>query len=400
MNDSKKITLISHNDSNGGAARAVNRLFECLISNNNQVKLMLMKKSDNRNGIVEVNFFKRIFGHILSRLDIKICNFLIPESREWKTGAFFGVLSARNINKSDADAINLHWLGHGLISLRQLRKIKKPIIWTLHDEWALQPITHYSVGVVTIKRSNLLQKYISKFVIWNRTKQKRNFILNKNVNLVALNNEMKSRLVLRYPEKINKVFRIANPVDLAIFNPSNRNYFAESLNLARDKPTLLFLGGTGDIRKGWDLLENSLQFTKSSFNLIVIGGKDRKIISSDREIDIVGIEAISNLSDLIDLYIASSAVIVPSRAEGLPQTATESISCGTPVIGFKIGGLIDIVINEKTGYVVEPFNIQELGLAIDKSISANKDFFKNNCRSFAEKEFACSVVSSKYNSII
>jgi len=93
-------------------------------------------------------------------------------------------------------------------------------------------------------------------------------------------------------------------------------------------------------------------------------------------------------------------VIVPSRAEGLPQTATESLSCGTPVIGFKIGGLIDIVINEKTGYVVEPFNIQELGLAIDKSISVDKDVFKNNCRSFAEKEFACSVVSSKYNSII
>lgn len=400
MNDLKKITLISHNDSNGGAARAVNRIFECLISNDNQVKLMLMKKSDNRNEIVEVNFFKRIFGHILSRLDIKICNFLIPESREWKTGAFFGVLSARNINKSDADAINLHWLGHGLISLRQLRKIKKPIIWTLHDEWALQPITHYSIDVVSNKRLNLLRRSISEFIIWNRSKQKRSFILNENVNLVALNTEMKSRLIYRYPEKINKVFRIANPVDLAIFNPSNRNFFAKSLNLTRDKPTLLFLGGTGDIRKGWDLLENSLQFTKSSFNLIVIGGKDREIISTDRQIHIVGMKKISDMSDLIDLYIASSAVIVPSRAEGLPQTATESLSCGTPVIGFKIGGLIDIIINGKTGYLVEPFNIKKLGEAIDKFILADNDLFKNNCRTFAEKEFACGVVSSKYNSII
>jgi len=44
MNDPKKITLISHNYSIGGAARAVHRIFECLISDNTQVKLMVMKK--------------------------------------------------------------------------------------------------------------------------------------------------------------------------------------------------------------------------------------------------------------------------------------------------------------------------------------------------------------------
>ena len=39
--------------------------------------------------------------------------------------------------------VNLHWLGHGLISLRQMRKITKPIVWTLHDEWSIHAISHY-----------------------------------------------------------------------------------------------------------------------------------------------------------------------------------------------------------------------------------------------------------------
>lgn len=399
MDKQSSIVLISHNDKFGGAARAVLRLFKCLHSNNSQVRLIVMNKYELQSEIVELSLVKKFLGRIFSVIDTKLSDFLIPECKEWKTSAFFGVLKSKDINKIETDVINLHWLGHGLISLRQLKKIKKPIIWTLQDEWALHPINHFPVDVDSTKKSNKARKYITGHVLEQRAKQKRNFILKDNVSMVTLSSQMKSKLLQQYPEKMNRVFTIANPVSLSSFNPSNRNFYTDSLGISRDKPTLLFLGGTKNMRKGWDLLEEAIKFTRLSFNLIVIGGTTGKILSHCREVDIVGLKKISDLNNLIDLYITSEAVIVPSRIEGLPQTATESLSCGTPVIGFKIGGLMDIIINDKTGYVVEPYDVQELGSAIDRVINVGKRKFENNCRDFAEKEFACHVVSSKYNSV-
>ena len=40
------------------------------------------------------------------------------------------------INNSDVDIVNLHWIQDEMISIEQIAKIKKPIVWTLHDMWA------------------------------------------------------------------------------------------------------------------------------------------------------------------------------------------------------------------------------------------------------------------------
>jgi glycosyltransferase involved in cell wall biosynthesis len=117
-------------------------------------------------------------------------------------------------------------------------------------------------------------------------------------------------------------------------------------------------------------------------------------------INLIGLNKITNLPDLIDLYSNVLAVMVPSRIEGLPQTATESLSCGTPVIGFNIGGLRDIVFNYQTGFIVEAFNTRKLGQAIDNVIKLGKEYFNKNCRSLAEKEFSYDVVFARYNSIL
>ena len=43
------------------------------------------------------------------------------------------------INKSDADIVQLHWLCAEMMSVEDIGRIKKPVVWTLHDEWAITP---------------------------------------------------------------------------------------------------------------------------------------------------------------------------------------------------------------------------------------------------------------------
>ena len=51
------------------------------------------------------------------------------------------------INTSDADVIHLHWVGHEMLSIADIGRIEKPVIWTMHDMWAFCGAEHYSEDV-------------------------------------------------------------------------------------------------------------------------------------------------------------------------------------------------------------------------------------------------------------
>jgi glycosyltransferase involved in cell wall biosynthesis len=63
-------------------------------------------------------------------------------------------------------------------------------------------------------------------------------------------------------------------------------------------------------------------------------------------------------------YAAADVVVVPSRLDNLPQSATEALACGTPVVAFRQGGLEDVVEHRVSGWLAQPFNPHHLALGI------------------------------------
>jgi glycosyltransferase involved in cell wall biosynthesis len=57
-------------------------------------------------------------------------------------------------------------------------------------------------------------------------------------------------------------------------------------------------------------------------------------------------------------------MVVPSRQEAFGQTASEAHACGTPVVAFATGGLIDVVDHHITGALAEPFDSLSLAAEI------------------------------------
>ena len=49
----------------------------------------------------------------------------------------------RKINSTDADIIHLHWVCQEMISIESIGRIKKPIVWTMHDMWPFLGVDHY-----------------------------------------------------------------------------------------------------------------------------------------------------------------------------------------------------------------------------------------------------------------
>ena len=91
-------------------------------------------------------------------------------------------------------------------------------------------------------------------------------------------------------------------------------------------------------------------------------------------------------------------MVVPSIQEAFGQTASEAHACGTPVVAFKIGGLIDIVSHQKTGYLADPFDPKLLAYGIKWTIE-NEERNKRlslQARLKAEEYWDSKIIAKKY----
>ena len=109
---------------------------------------------------------------------------------------------------------------------------------------------------------------------------------------------------------------------------------------------------------------------------------------------------ISDDESLRSIYQSCDVFVLPSLQDNLPNTCVEAISCGTPVCAFNSGGVEDIVINKKTGYLAKKIDSHDLANGINWILSTgdNKKLALD-CRNHAVKNFSYPIISKKYKDI-
>lgn len=351
-----KILVVTHNISAGGAAIACRRLIAAFKSQEFEINLMSIKEREFSSLLLKKVF--RIYSVLLSKIDIKICKFLTNENLHWQSSGLIGVLKARHIRTFNPDAVNIHWIGHATVSLRQLKKIENPVIITMHDEWWLNTLNHYQVDTEFHKKSfirNAVLNYIVK---------EKNQILNlPNVRIVCPSQELKIRFTDQVQEKHSKVHVIPNPASERFFYPMP--------NISKKSKILLFAGGTRDFRKGYDLLLEVLGKMKEICQVIVLGNHGICFSGANHQIKIVGNPWVKSEIEMNRMYNEATLTIVPSRQEAFGQVASESLMAGTPVASFSVGGLKDIVVNGFNGFTVDNLDTTEMAEKIDAFLYSN-----------------------------
>ena len=127
-------------------------------------------------------------------------------------------------------------------------------------------------------------------------------------------------------------------------------------------------------------------------------GKELIIIGKGPELNKLKKDASSNIkflgwvedSDLAKYYAEAKAFIFPGE-EDFGITPVEAQACGTPVIGFGKGGLLETVVADQTGIFFEEQEPDSLIAAVDRFESIKHDFKKDiirkNSLKFSIKKF-------------
>lgn len=398
---------LSINDIDGGAPRATYRIHHSLLKQGVNSRLWVNEKKSKDPTVEEVN---NKIGKAWNKLRPRAINCFIvkmlkTENKIIHSPSILPSSWVKHINNSDADIVHLHWIQQEMLSIKDISKIKKPIVFTLHDMWAFCGAEHYTndnrwrKGYYFNNRPNYESAFDLNRWTWNRKKKywkNPNQIVTPSIWLAKCVSE--SALMKNWPVSV-----IANPIDSYQWAPMDKKNARQLLNLSHDANLILFgAAGVGDPRKGYDLLLSALKYLKAEKKKIelVIFGQDKPKSQPDLGFPIHYTGYLYDDLSLRVLYSAADVMVVPSRQDNLPNTAIESQACGTPVVSFNIGGLPDIIEHQKTGYLAKPFNTRDLANGITWVLDqSDSNKLGNNARERAVEKFSEKKNSDDYVSI-
>jgi glycosyltransferase involved in cell wall biosynthesis len=301
----------------------------------------------------------------------------------------------------DYDVINIHWTARFLSvdNIAYLTSLGKPVIMTIRD---MQPITggcHFFHGCDKWKTEcgechQLLhdQNNFSSQVI----KAKRELYNFNNLTLVALSSHTKS--ILQQAPLFNKcqIEVIPNSIETEIFKPTEKRKAREILGLPLDRKLIGYVPSFSSEVKGYREVIKAFEIIndiKTEKPMVVLVGNKTP---ADDEIclDKLSLGYISDNEKLALTYSAVDVVVVPSLEETFSNTTAESISCGTPVIGFKTGAIPDLAVENISGQSFEIGDVEGLASGIisilEHPLSAKK------CRAFAQTKLQFNFQTERY----
>ena len=152
MNKVLKILAVNVSDASGGAARAAYRIHNAVRSLDVNSRMLVKNKCTEDDDVLTILDFdkKNIFSPVFRFIQHKIKNKL--QQARWrqypnKEDVFLSDLRSTSLHgalqKIDYDILHLHWINLRFLDLNGLKRVRKPIVWTLHDCWPFTGVCHY-----------------------------------------------------------------------------------------------------------------------------------------------------------------------------------------------------------------------------------------------------------------
>lgn len=404
-----KPLICSYGDKEGGASRAAQGHHKALLSEGIPSEMLVaVKKSDLPFIHGPTGKYEKGMVHIRREFSQWLALFQRTSNKNLHSLQLFPSIFKSKLNESDCDVVNLHWICSEFLSIEDIGKIKKPLVWTLHDMWPILGAEHYvsdngfSRAVLGYKPENRLPGHggldLDRWC-WVRKKK----AWKTPFQIVVSSQWMKdkvnaSELMRGWPVTI-----IPNPIDLKRFSPIDKKTAREILGIPIDRRVVAFgaTGGLNDVRKGGDLLVSALNIinkTVTNLDVLIFGQSRTGFHPIEKNNIIHWMGPVNDDIVLALIYSAADVVAIPSRQDNLPLTAAEAQSCACPVVAFNVTGLIDLIEHKVTGYLASPFSLEDLAFGIKWILESDRRLKSLSiaARARAELLWSAEKTNSKY----
>ncbi len=290
-------------------------------------------------------------------------------------------------------------------SYNRLRRVikKSDIIYTRNEIIDFLSIQYFSgkktppivCGIHTSIYYPFRKSFVSKLHNFIYKKSWYGKLLNRS-SIIITQNYFDTRLIsTKYNIDKSKIIRLLPFVNTSFFLP-HKSENHEGLRV-------LFVGRLTE-QKGIDILSKSIEklsvdpiFNKITFTIIGSGELEYLIKRLAKKYSNVRFLGFMDIDKLVELYNSHDVVILPSRWETALKVVLEAQSCGLPVIVSNIPGPNELIIPEKTGFLIRPASSNDLTNKLLRmyNIKQNKHLFlimKKLARKNAEKFSAESVI--------
>jgi glycosyltransferase involved in cell wall biosynthesis len=268
-----------------------------------------------------------------------------------------------------------------LSGYHKLVKLGKPVIIFMHDMWTITGGCHHSFDCDKYKNecSDCPGFEGKERFDWVKREFRRKGKIYKNYEnlyFVTPSNWLFG-CVTNAALTINKpVFRIPNIVDENIYKSVNRRFARQLLNLDPEEIIVAFGAFTiSSPYKGWSELEIALNLLHefrdlNNMSVLIFGGEYNKVLAESIPFKTRFLGFLKDEYSTVLVYNAADVFVSPSLADNLPTTILECLACGTPVTGFEIGGIPDMIDHKKNGYLAKYRDPEDLAEGIRYCINS------------------------------
>ena len=383
----------------GGAALAAFRLHRSLIDKGVDSRMLTLDGCYEDNNVIcykPVFAFQKskIFKSTLYRLGIGNGRYwrMHDKARKGHECQYTYPVSLYRVEKHPlvkwADVIHLHFCDDFINYPTFFKKVKKPIVWTLHD---------IGIGYGGFHYKNDQERLLPYFkeIETEFIKIKRESInQSSNLSIVSLSKEMFEfcHNVDYLKNRLNYI--IPNGVDISQFKILDRNECRNKLCLSSEKKILLFVAEYVQTKsKGLDLLKEAIAIIDKDNILLCIVGNYPKDMPEKDIIDTRYFGKVHDVNTLSIIYSAADLLVVPSTQESFGQTPMEAMSCGTPVVVFPSGAMKDYVCPEQ-GIVCKDCSLQALKDGLNKALHNHYD--RSAIREYVGKNFSPDIIANMH----
>lgn len=364
-----RVLLITPTGRSGGADRCARELFHGLRSIGHTTTMCVAdRQSSDPDGVRGLRMpgekYLRAL-EVISRRPI-----------DWRHIGSLRVLG--RMHEGDFDVVHLHNLHTGWLSLGAIRRLceRLPVVWTLHDEWAVTPGIAYDLSRV-YSEHEIRSRFDARYVL-------------------SPNHARARRIQASVKKHMPRPAQIVSPSQYIYdlvgrcpwFGSSGRALIRYGVTMLAEEAARAEQGAARkrfqiDQRASVILLiaarldspYKGIGYAVDAINalpgepVVLAAGDGADAIAARLNKRCVQSGFLRSQADLALAYRAANVTLIPSVAENLPYVGLESLSCATPIVCFSVGGMPDIVGNDERGLLCPPFDVGRMSAALSSLLS-------------------------------